>query len=244
MTGVRAVGILLLPTVAVTSTKNRPRAGGCRGSIEKGTTAWENVMAYIRLPYGVKIAVEYTWNGELVLNIYHVAFPAPVTLVNLNAAVLAVEGWVTDNLMPNLSVTCAATGVTATNLDVENGEQVYLPITPPEDGAVLGESMPNNIAQVCSFYTAKTGRSYRGRAYVPGMAELYVDNNYVNAGVAAEIALTYSELQDILFLIGCELVVASFEHDSAPRAEGIATRVESFACNLRVDTQRRRLPKD
>lgn len=201
-------------------------------------------MAYIRLPYGIKVAVEYTWNGELVVNVYHVAFPTPVTIANLNAVVLAVEGWVKDNLMPNLSDTCAAIGVTATNLDIPNGEQVYLPITPPESGAVLGESMPNNVAQVCSFYTAKTGRSYRGRAYVPGMAELYVNNNYVNAGVAAEIALTYSELQDILFLIGCELVVASFQTLGVPRAEGVATRVESFACNLRVDTQRRRLPKD
>lgn len=200
-------------------------------------------MAYIRLPLGIRVSVEFTWNGEEVVNIHHVVMDTTPTLLDLTAIGTVIRDWARDNLMPNLSDQCELTGVTALDLNVPNGDKVYVPMAPPEPGNVAGESMPNNVALVCSFYTEKTGRSFRGRAYVPGMAELYVTDNYVNSAVAAEVALTYSELQTLLFVESGTLVVASFFAAGIPRAEGIGTRVRSFATNLRVDTQRRRLPK-
>lgn len=242
MTGVTEGVTLLLPTAIVTRSEIRPRAGDYRNFRYRGRRAGKNAMAFIRLPLGVRVAVEFDWNGEVVLNVHHVILDGPITLVNITMVANTIGAWAIDHLLPNMSTTTSLTGVTATSLDVPNGEQYHADISPPEPGAVGGESMPNNVAIVCAFYTAKTGRSYRGRAYVPGMAELYVNGNFLDGAVAASVAAAYAELQADLAIINGTLVVASFETAGAPRAEGIGTPVESFAVNLRVDTQRRRLP--
>lgn len=203
----------------------------------------ENAMAYIRLPLGIKVALEYNWNGKAVVNIYHVTTADPITSIKLDAIADIFISWFTVNLALRLSDEIELTGVTAMNLDVPNGEKVEVAVTPPEAGQVASESVSNNVASVVTLGTLKTGRSFRGRTYVPGIAEVYVSSNDLDATLLAAIISDYVILDGLLFAADTELVVASFQTAGAPRAEGVATEVSSITANARVDTQRRRLPK-
>lgn len=204
--------------------------------------ALENVMAYIRLPLGIRVAVEYEAFGKVVVNVYHVTTTSPIVTAQLiNIADLFIEWW-DDTQKAGLSPDIAMTAVTCLNLDVENGEKIVQVVSPPIPGTATGAAMPNNVALVISFATTLTGRSFRGRSYMAGLREIDVTGNNIPIATAAGLVANYFELEVLLGLDNVDMVVASFVSGGAPRAEGIATRIDSVSCNTRVDTQRRRLP--
>lgn len=200
-------------------------------------------MAYIRLPLGIKVAVEYDWNGKAVVNVYHVTTSDPITTVKLADIATAFKNFVLTGLLNYISQEIALTGVTALNLDVANGERVSVPQTPPATGLYLQESVSNNVASVASLKTALTGRSFQGRSYIPGLPEAEVAQNQLSSLITAGIVSSFLSLDTLLAAENAELVVASFQSLGVPRAQGIATPVDVVFVNFRVDTQRRRLPK-
>lgn len=200
-------------------------------------------MPFIRLPLGVRVAVEYNWNGKLVVNIYHVLVEVPVTTIILDDIADVFAGWVINNLLDWMNEEISLVAVTAQSLDEEFGAKVTYPVAPPETGQIGGDAVTNNVAIVISMQTAKTGRSFRGRSYVAGMSESGIaDNNLADVTLAGLIA-GFAQLVTTLDASDYTLVVASFETAGSPRATAIGTPVDSFASNTRVDTQRRRLPK-
>lgn len=202
----------------------------------------ENVMAYIRLPLGIRVAMEYEVFGKVVVNVYHVTTPDPIITIKLLDIAQIFETWWDGDMSANFGADIELTGVTVTNLNEANGEQVVLAVIPPVPGGVLGEIVPNNVALVTTLNTAKTGRSFRGRSYAAGLPRGQIVGNTVNAGTVAAILLDYALLDAALGADDNTLVIASFISGGAPRAEGVATPVDSFSADSRVDTQRRRLP--
>ena len=199
-------------------------------------------MAFIPLPLGVRVSLEFNYDGEVVVNIYHVLVTGPITTIKLNAVAQAFIDWWKASLADLLTDNIAVTGATALNLDEESGEKVYVPEAPQFPGGSVSPAMPNNIALVVSHRTSKTGRSFQGRSYVAGLTENIVVDNDVTVGYASQILAAYVDLFADLNAAQASLVVASFQSEGAPRVTGVATLVDSFAVGLRVDTQRRRLP--
>ncbi len=203
----------------------------------------ENVMAYIRLPLGIRVALEYELFGKVIVNVYHVTTTDPILTVKLIDIAEIFEAWWTNNLAAEFTTDIGLTAVTALNLDVPNGEKITVAVTPPVTGAEDPPTTTNNVAIVASFATAKTGRSFRGRAYLAGLRELSIAENVIGVLKAADIVDDYLDLLTLLELANSQFVIASFQTAGAPRAEGVATDVQSVSMNTRVDTQRRRLPK-
>lgn len=199
-------------------------------------------MAYIRLPLGIRVALEYEQFGKVIVNVYHVTTTDPIVTVKLIDIAEIFEAWWDTDFSAVFSEDIALTAVTALNLNEENGEKITLVVSPPIPGTTLTAAMPNNVAIVASFGTARTGRSFRGRSYQAGLVETAVTGNTIATSKAAAIVADYETLQSLLALANADFVVASFFSAGAPRAEGIATEIESIAVNVRVDTQRRRLP--
>lgn len=199
-------------------------------------------MPYIRLPFGIKVALEYQVYGKIVVNVYHVTTTDPITSIKLLDIAEVFEAWFASSMASAVTANISLATVTALNLDVENGEKVTLAVTPIIPGTRAGDAVSNNVALVASFATDKTGRSFRGRSYVAGLSELDVNSNGVDSVFATGITIAYMTLITDLLVENASLVVASFQSDNAPRAEGIATAIEAVSTNLRVDTQRRRLP--
>lgn len=200
-------------------------------------------MAYIRLPLGIKVAMEFTLAGKIVVNIYHVTTSDPIITLKLQDIANVFIDWWTTNLKAEFSEDVALFSVSALNLNVENGEKIVVGVAPVVPGTEANESMSNNVALVISLKTAKTGRSFQGRVYLAGITEFDVTANNILVAKAANLAGDYAQLDTDLTAENATLVVASFQTAGEPRVEGVATPVESFVVNTRVDTQRRRLPK-
>lgn len=199
-------------------------------------------MAYIRLPAGIKVALEYEAHGKVVVNVYHVTTSDPIVTIKLLDIAEIFEAWWDADMSGNMSDEIELFQITALNLDVENGEKLTLAVSPPVTGQIVGTSVPNNVAQVVSMHTALTGRSFRGRAYHAGLTSGDVDGNDVDAAIVTAMLLDYAALESDLDVIDTQLVVASFQSAGVPRAVGVATPISSFSATSRVDTQRRRLP--
>ena len=199
-------------------------------------------MAFIRLPLGFRVALEYQIFGKIVVNIYHGTTTDPITTIKLFSIADLFEAWFNTSLASAVSADIKLATITVLNLDVENGEKVTNVLVPASPGTRVGEALPNNVALVASFATAKTGRSFRGRSYLAGLSEADVAGVGVDTVFAAGIVTAFLALITDMAVANEELVVASFQSLGVPRIEGVATPVDSVSCNLRVDTQRRRLP--
>lgn len=115
----------------------------------------------------------------------------------------------------------------------------------PLTGVMAGNSLPSNVAWCLKKQTGRAGRSYRGRIYHPGMGEAQVSGNYVDATYASDVIDAYNYIVDNITGVGqgFEMVVVSYQNNGVPRTSGLATVVTGIvATDLRVDTQRRRLP--
>lgn len=60
--------------------------------------------------------------------------------------------------------------------------EVATEVTVGEAGSIAGDMSPSFVAGVFSKITAKRGRSYRGRFYLPGIAESSSTGNAITAG--------------------------------------------------------------
>ena len=199
-------------------------------------------MPYVRLPSGIKVVLEYEVFGKLVVNVYHVTTPDPIITLKLLDIAQVFKAWWDGSMSLAMSNSIELVKVTALNLDVPNGEKLELAVVPALPGQVLVPAVSNNVAIVVSFATAKTGRSFRGRAFQAGMPDDQVTGNDIDTATATFFVTSYSELISDLGIQSTDLVIASFFTEGAPRAEGVPTPVESVSVNTRVDTQRRRLP--
>lgn len=201
-------------------------------------------MAFKQLTNGIRVAMEYLWEGKTVTNIIHVVSDVLPTEAILHAVGDVVAAWLVDEVMPSLSHRITATLVVATDINTPNSIQVVTPITVGGDGSVEQDSTPNNVALVASLRTQQTGRSFRGRFYVPGLPETVVTGNTIPVSTQLAWALRFADLDTSLDVIDVEWVVASFFSLGIPRVAGIGTRIDSVVIGARVDTQRRRLPEE
>ncbi len=199
-------------------------------------------MAYIRLPLGIRVALEYQVYGKVVVNVYHVTTSDPITTIKLFDIADVFENWFNISQKSAVAADISLVAITALNLDEDNGEKITSVISPAIPGTRAGTAVSNNVALVASLKTAKTGRSFRGRSYIAGLSEADVNGNGVDTVFAAGIVTAYTQLMTDLFASPATLVVASFQSGGVPRIVGEATFVDSVSVNLRVDTQRRRLP--
>jgi hypothetical protein len=190
----------------------------------------------------MKITLEYTIGGKVVINVYHVKKPTPIASIDLETVATAFWTWWTANIRGFMTSDVTLNKITALDLSDDSGTMFeYI----PSSGNVGTDSPPtvsNNIALCVSMRTGNAGRSNRGRSYLFGFAEGYVDGNNISAGVAATLAGQFADLDDALETAGYSIGVLSYYHLGAVRGTPVFRSYASYSVNTRVDTQRRRLP--
>lgn len=200
-------------------------------------------MAFVPVPNGIRVVLEYTKNSQLVVNVYYVTVGEPITTVNLTAVANAFLGWWGNEARLSASSALRLLNVQATDASVEDGVQVNVPVgTTIQQGARAGLTTPNNVAIVVSLRSQFTGRSRRGRNYLAWLTADDVDADNIPTTLAAQLVTRYVELQTRLSAVPAELVVASFVNNGVPRTSALTTQITGYSVNFRVDTQRRRLP--
>jgi hypothetical protein len=200
-------------------------------------------MAFVALPNGIKVTFVFLLYEKVVTITVHVTNSQGVDGTSLNAALTSAQAWWTNHLKPVVSSHLGILQIEALDVSREGGAKATYVYNPIQFGDVVVESMSANVANVFSLRTARTGRSYRGRIYIPGIPENSIQGNHLTAG--AVTAMTSAAAGLITrFSTGVQtLVVASYHNQGAPRAVGVATPVTQTIVDARVDTQRRRLPR-
>lgn len=197
-------------------------------------------MAFIALPNGIKVEMEFTKNGQLVVNIFYVTTGSPVTTLNLTALAQIFLDWWTTDLDVTQSAALALSRITATFVGAPDGLQVILNGA-GAPGTIAGADTPNNVAVVVSHRTGFSGRSRRGRTYLAGIVASDVVNDLTTPAKQAAYVTAFNALRTDLATAGYTMVVASYFSNGAPRLEAISTPITSHIVDARVDTQRRRL---
>jgi hypothetical protein len=151
--------------------------------------------------------------------------------------------WWTTLLSPALSRDLTLREMTTTDLSTSSGFSVTQAApTPNPAGGQAFDGLPGNVAICVSFRTPNRGRSFRGRNYVPGLAEPDVTGNTLSPGRTNEILDAYQGVPFSVTGSGFEWVVVSRFSGGVPRTAGIATAISSVVIvDSFVDSQRRRL---
>jgi hypothetical protein len=202
-------------------------------------------MAWPHLPGIVKVVVTFGFAGEPSVNVHFVRqregwSPIPPATLATIAQVFTTA--LDDEWMPVVPDAWSVDEVVATDYSIPNGEQVAQVAGLPLAGVDISGTLPASIALVTSHRTNKTGRSFRGRSFLPGMSEDGVSHNNAQAPVILAAGDYFDALDVGLDAEEFDLVVYSLYTAGAERAVPVATFVTNRIINSRVDTQRRRLP--
>lgn len=111
-------------------------------------------------------------------------------------------------------------------------------------GTNEGTFLPNNVTFSIKRWGTFTGRSARGRIYVPGIIqEFCVDTNHLLEAKADAWLDLLNELVEPTFAADWTHVVWSYQFDKAPRDPAYPYIIANYTwVDLTLDSQRRRLP--
>lgn len=188
-------------------------------------------MAFIPVPNVAHLMLEGSVDRQMTINdLYFEVSGGGVSSANLSALTGAVQGWFTGTLAPLLSRDWSTIRTRGRDLTAQNSFVAEASGTEP--GGVDVEAAPNNVAACIKLGTSVSGRSFRGRNYIPALPNSLVELNTMDPAFAANLIGAYISLVGAgVFFAGWQLVVVSrFTGGgpgvpSHPRAPGIATPV-------------------
>lgn len=202
-------------------------------------------MAFPFLNGVIRVVLTFGFDGEPSINVHFVLLRTPVSPIPA-ATLLSVANVFRNSLdvfwKPEMGDLWQLDNVTSTDWSDEDGEQIATDAALPVVGTEVSEEVPASVCLVVSHRTDRTGRSRRGRTYLPGLTEGNVGGNVVDAGAVTAAANYFADLDTDLDALSADLVVYSLVTGGADRVTPVATIVTSRIINTRVDTQRRRLP--
>ncbi len=200
-------------------------------------------MPFTPVPNSAQYEIRMLWDNQEVENTIWVNHGADPTGTAIADMAEAIRIWYTNGVLANLSNQVRLVEVYGVDMSSQTGPTGTSVAPANQVGQVASPSMPNNVAMCVSFRTARRGRWFRGRNYVPGMAEDGVTNNAFLASRTAAIVAAYNSLIGVVADNGGTWVVASRRVSNAPRLTGITEPVTAaLVTDDYVDSQRRRLP--
>lgn len=204
-------------------------------------------MPFQRVPYTFDVTVNWTQNGVACLNTFYVQVAetdySQATCEDLAASV---DGWVFGFLK---SAWASAVQYVVTNVRGLNAQEDFQASNANSVGTVgtytTSDPLPNNVAFSITRGTGLTGRTARGRVYMPlAVAMLTADENVVATAWYEDAKAALDEFRAVIaddIPSAVEVVVSRYLNGSQ-RAEAAVRAVTGYAASdLRVDTMRRRL---
>jgi hypothetical protein len=113
-------------------------------------------------------------------------------------------------------------------------------LSSPIVGQGGGDYWPNSCGLI-KMTTDQRGKSYRGRVYLPDIAETFVDNGVIKTANQNATTTAWDTFANLM--VGSDqwaLGIVSYVHNNAPRTTGVITQVTNVGCESHIATQRRR----
>jgi len=193
-------------------------------------------MAYI--PGWIRLTVHIDHEGSQMnlIQDYGTAVVSP-TPAQLNA--LCLDFWTTfsTTLLSLIDDSYVVRFIDAVDLSAPGGSTGSYTISSGGQGTRSGDPMPANVANVISWRTGRSGRSYRGRTYMFGMEDTDAFGSYFVTTYLTTLGLFALAL--LLYDGGPTLAVYTVV---ASETLAVLTPKTGYVINDVVDSQRRRLP--
>lgn len=200
-------------------------------------------MAFQSVPDCASCFVGFTQNAVPIGFTLYFQKSGGYTETDLEDLAADMDAWVSDELLPILSNNIVYNEVTVRGLENEEDFEV-VNSTSAGAGTVAENGLPNSVTLAIARLSGFTGRSARGRIYLPGIPEGALgtnENEFLNADVNTWVAV-FLEILNYAITHGWIEVIISRVKDGLKRSEGVAFAVEGWeARDNKVDTQRRRL---
>ena len=156
----------------------------------------------------------------------------------------ATDLWMGTELLPLLSDNVSYTITNVRGLESENDIERSSSVSAAQ-GGVAAVPLPNNIAFVVKRLSGLTGRSARGRVYVPGIptSAQTSNENFVGQTFADNVLAAFNEFQSYLTGTGWTEVIVSRYTAGAKRLLGVTFPVVNWEyTDFRLDSRRDRFP--
>jgi hypothetical protein len=200
----------------------------------------ESKMAFQPIPNCVQVTLNATVTDVPVVNRWYVDVGHEVVPADFDAVFTVFNDWLSGSLSAIQTTSIKYDTIVVKDVDHEFGaEQIYTPSVAQGQRGVV--NAPNSTAVVVSLRTALSGKAYRGRTYVGGIANADItDPTHLAAISAASMATVFQDLIDALNTATLTLVVVSKFLNGVKRATAVVTEIITLIVNTRLDNQRRR----
>lgn len=209
-------------------------------------------MPFIPCNNVVEASIRFLLDEQLVENVFHFHKTAVGAITALDLADLAGQllGWWETVFSYCLPIELIFNEIYLRDLTTAEGLEETASTTTRDAGRVSGGVLPNQDTFCVSFRTGFTGRSNRGRVYLPALLKAYVTQNTVADGAADDIVARYGGLASAADAAGFTHVVTSkysgmggVPRRPIPRAAGVSKVITSYlAADRTVDSMDRRKP--
>jgi hypothetical protein len=209
-------------------------------------------MAVIFVPCAncIQCSIAFRYMNRDLSNVIALDYGSVPTAEQVEEVAADVLAAVVDNVMPAMNEM-----VTLLRVDARSLANQEAPIASQmPNGDVTGGFVPSGgvdwgnsqSALVLTLRTATPGRSGRGRIYVGGVVGSTVDYNYALTAWADAVWDGWRGFREQVETAGAGVMsVLSRFHDGAPREAGLLRHVTDIQLrNKRIDSQRRRMPRD
>lgn len=199
-------------------------------------------MPFVPVANGVQCQINYLLDGIPAQNTLSFLWTGTIdfTPSDLDALGLAVIDWVDTYLIPEQTNAIQYSFVRVVAQDSNPGLVVDVPLG--FGGSHSGVAVPNQVAMTCTLQSALTGRSNRGRYFVPALPTTFQldQKTWNNTAVSTMNAAFIGIITSLGTLTWLPVIISRF-HNGSARVAGVTTPIQSYRCNAGIVTQRRRL---
>jgi hypothetical protein len=204
---------------------------------------------FIETPTGIQLMFVGMYLGQEVSNVINLDYGAVPAADEISSITTVVgESW-GANVVPWLNGAYDYNGCIGRGLASSMAPTYqYTPPVPTSGGYDAALQTASGAQALCvTLRTGMTGRSGRGRLFIAGVVRSTTDPNYAKQTQAEAIEAGLRRVwSDIAGLSGGMMwCVLSKYHNGQPREQGLLTEITNIQLrNYRLDSQRRRAPKD
>lgn len=206
----------------------------------------ENAIAFQSVPDTVEIILHFEYEGRGSIITLYGKYSGAYDQAALDDLADAVNDAVILDVQPLMTAAQSYTGVDVRGLNDENDFASGI-VTGGLAGTVSAAALPPNVSLAIKRVSAFTGRSARGRIFVPFLNQNFMqtDRNFVTQAAADAWVDLLDALDTVLLGEGWTPVIVSRYSGGALRTFGITFPIISWQYgDLNVDSQRRRLKPD
>jgi len=174
---------------------------------------------------------------------FHFTCFTPYGQTEITALAQAFNEWAVVEFVPILTTTDAYNGVEVRGLEslVDLFSQVVVTGSP---GTLSSAPMSNQDCVAVKRVTGNTGRSARGRVYVPtAVAMLDANEDFITTGYETIITDALNEISPAAAAVSWFHVVLSRQNGGVVLESGVTRAITAYVmADRELDTQRRRMP--